>query len=105
MPAGPGPAPRPAARGPTLQHCPGVAVRCPGAGIPSGAEGAASAPVRSITGPGPGPVTTGPARGEISFGVTTDARTATAALNGNAADMVKVINALKAAGVAGTDIQ
>ena len=45
-----------------------------GVGIPSGAQSATSAPVRSITVSGTGSVTTVPDRAEVSFGVTTDAR-------------------------------
>jgi uncharacterized protein YggE len=83
----------------------GAAVAFAGIGVPTGAHGAATAVPRAITVSGTGTVITVPDRAQFTFGVSTDAKTATAALNGNASEMVKVINALKAAGVAGTDIQ
>jgi uncharacterized protein YggE len=41
----------------------------------------------------------------VSFGVSTDAKTASAALRANAAEMTKVIAAVKGEGVAGADIR
>ena len=46
-----------------------------------------------------------PNRAAFSFGVATQARSAAAALNGNSAEMRKMIDALKRAGVAARDIQ
>jgi uncharacterized protein YggE len=83
----------------------GVAVAFAGVGIPSGAHSATSVVTRSITVSGMGTVTTVPDRAQVSFGVSSDAKTATAALNANAAEMAKVIAALKGAGIAAADIQ
>src|SRR5919109_1162406 len=60
---------------------------------------------RTITVTGTGTVSAVPDRAEFSFGVTTEARTATQALAANSADMRKVIDALKGAGVAAANIQ
>ena len=46
-----------------------------------------------------------PDRAQISLGVATDAKTAAAALRGNAAEMAKVIAAIKAQGIPAADIQ
>lgn len=70
------------------------------AGEASGASGA-----RTITVTGSGAALSTPNRAAFSFGVTTQAKTATAALNGNNTEMRKVIDALKKAGVATKDIQ
>jgi uncharacterized protein YggE len=76
-----------------------------GVGLP---EPAQSAPVDSengITVTGTGTVTTVPNRAEFSFGVTSEGRTAAAALAANAAEMRRVIAALRGAGLASEDIQ
>ena len=46
-----------------------------------------------------------PNRAAFSFGVTTQAKSAAAALNGNNSEMRKVIDAIKRAGVAARDVQ
>lgn len=77
-----------------------------GVGLPGRAHSQAGPVVRSsITVSGRGLVRTVPNRAGFSFGVTTQGRTATQALNANAGEMRRVINALKAAGVAAADIQ
>jgi uncharacterized protein YggE len=76
-----------------------------GLGAASAATDRAQAQVKSITVSGSGRVSTVPDRAELSFGVTTQARTASAAMRENAAAMTKVIAALKDAGVAAADIQ
>ena len=60
---------------------------------------------RSIVVSGDGSVTSVPDRAQISFGVSTDARTASAALRGNAAEMAKVIAAIKGQGIAAADMR
>src|SRR3989441_3112655 len=76
-----------------------------GVGRPEGARSASDAEPRAITVNGTGIVTSVPDRADFTFGVSTNARTATAALNANAAEMTKVINALKAQGIPAADIQ
>ncbi len=74
----------------------------------SGAAGESSATgsaVRSITVTGSGAALSVPNRAAFSFGVTTQAKTASAALNGNNNEMRKVIDAIKRAGVAARDVQ
>ena len=73
----------------------------------AGAGGAstASAVQHSIVVTGDGSVATVPDRASVSFGVSSDAKTASAALHANAADMTKVIAALKAQGIAAADIK
>jgi uncharacterized protein YggE len=73
----------------------------------SGGAGAASDAVtqHSIVVTGQGSVSTAPDRAQVSFGVSTDAKTASAAMRGNAADMTKVIAAVKAQGIAAADIR
>jgi uncharacterized protein YggE len=83
----------------TLAALAGLLVAFAGVARPEGATSAAS-PARTITVTGTGTVTTVPDRAEFSFGVTSQARTASAALAANAAEMRKVIAALKDAGVA-----
>jgi uncharacterized protein YggE len=76
------------------------------AGAASG--GSTAAPgggARTITVTGTGIVSAVPNRAQFSFGVTSVAKTATQALAGNAADMQKVIAALKSAGIAAKDLQ
>lgn len=67
------------------------------------APAAAGEPGDGITVQGSGTVSTIPDRAQISFGVETRAATARAALAANAAEMRKVIAAVKAAGA--TDVQ
>jgi uncharacterized protein len=73
----------------------------------AGAGGASSAAVaqHSIVVAGQGSVSTRPDRAQLSFGVSTDARSASAAVRANAAEMTKVIAALKAQGIASADIR
>ena len=73
----------------------------------AGAAGASSdATVQhSIVVTGQGSVSTVPDRAQVSFGVSTDAKTASAALRANAAEMTKVIAAVKGEGVAAADIK
>lgn len=79
--------------------------------VVGGATGAAgeatatAAGARSITAVGSGAALAVPNRATFSFGVTTQARSAAAALSGNNGEMRKVIDALKRAGVAARDIQ
>jgi uncharacterized protein YggE len=72
----------------------------------AGADGAtAAATQHSIVVSGNGSVATVPDRAQLSFGVSSDARTASAALRANAGEMTKVIAALKQQGIAAADIQ
>jgi uncharacterized protein YggE len=73
----------------------------------AGVSGAstATAAQRSIVVSGDGSVTSVPDRAQISFGVSTDARTASAALRGNAAEMTKVIAAIKGQGIPAADVR
>jgi uncharacterized protein len=80
--------------------------------VVGGAAGAAgrtstatAASVRSITASGSGAALSVPNRAAFTFGVTTQAKTASGALNGNNAEMRKVIDAIKKAGVAAKDVQ
>lgn len=66
---------------------------------------AAASSGRSITVTGSGAAFAVPDRVAFSFGVTTQAKTASGALNGNSAEMKKVIAAIKGAGVAAKDVQ
>jgi uncharacterized protein YggE len=71
-----------------------------------GAVGSSAAlPGHSIVVTGSGAVATTPDRAQLSLGVSSDARSASAALRANAADMTKVIAAVKAQGIAAADIQ
>ena len=67
------------------------------------APAAAGEPGDGITVQGTGTVNAAPDRAQLSFGVETRAATAKAALNGNAAEMRRVIAAVKAGGA--TDVQ
>jgi uncharacterized protein YggE len=84
-----------------------VLVALVGVGLPEGASGGSSdaQTSRSITVTGSGSVRTAPDRAQLSFGVVTQARGAADALAANASLMEKVIDAIKAAGVAAADIQ
>ena len=61
--------------------------------------------VRSITVTGSGAAQAVPNRVSFSFGVTSQAKTASAAMSANNAEMARVIAAVKKAGVAAKDIQ
>jgi uncharacterized protein YggE len=70
------------------------------------AGGAASAqPGHSIVVTGQGSVRTTPDRAQLSVGVSTDAKAASAALRANGAETAKVIAAVKAQGIPAADIQ
>jgi uncharacterized protein YggE len=73
----------------------------------AGVSGAstATAAQHSIVVTGDGSVTSVPDRAQISFGVSSDARTASAALRGNATEMAKVIAAIRGQGIAAADIR
>ncbi|HEY7691398.1 MAG TPA: SIMPL domain-containing protein [Gaiellaceae bacterium] len=81
-----------------------VAVLVAGVAGAGGATSAAAAQ-HSIVVSGTGAVTTVPDRAQVSFGVSTDGKTASAALRANAAEMTRVIAALKAQGIAAADIR
>jgi len=66
---------------------------------------ASAASPRTITVNGSGMVETVPTQADFTFGVSALGGTATAALHANAAEMTKVIAALKAHGVTAADIQ
>jgi uncharacterized protein YggE len=66
---------------------------------------AAAASPRAITVNGSGTVSIVPNQADFTFGVSATARTATAALHANAAQMTKVIAALRAKGIASADLQ
>jgi hypothetical protein len=70
-----------------------------------GAVGASDQRGRSITVTGQGSVRTVPDRAQLSLGVSTDAKTAAGALRQNAADISKVIAAVKGQGIPAADIQ
>lgn len=76
-----------------------------GAAGSAGQTVATTSPGRTITVTGSGAAVATPNRVAFSFGVTTQAKTASAALNGNSAEMRKVIAAIKGAGVAAKDVQ
>ena len=73
----------------------------PASGLPLAAPSSA----RTITVTGSGAALAVPDRVAFSFGVTTQAKTASGALNANSAEMRKVIAAIKGAGVAARDLQ
>jgi uncharacterized protein len=74
-----------------------------GAGGAVGSSAATAA--HSIVVTGQGSVRTVPDRAQISLGVSSDAKTASAALRANGAEMAKVIAAVKAQGIPAADIQ
>jgi uncharacterized protein YggE len=80
-----------------------LAVLVAGATRAGGASSAA--PQHSIVVAGEGSVVARPDRAQLSFGVSSDARTASAALRASAAEMTKVIAALKAQGIASADLK
>jgi uncharacterized protein YggE len=72
----------------------------------AGAVGSTAAVTQhSIVVTGNGAVETVPDRAQLSFGVVSDAKTASAALRANAAEATKVIAAIKAQGIAAADIR
>jgi uncharacterized protein YggE len=74
----------------------------------AGAAGSSPSAVgtqHSIVVAGQGSVSTRPDRGQLSFGVSSDAKSASAALRANAAEMTRVIAAVKAQGIAAADIR
>jgi hypothetical protein len=82
-----------------------TAVVVGGAAGAAGEASATGASPRTITANGSGAAASVPNRAAFSFGATTQAKTASAALNGNNAEMRKVIDAIKRAGVAARDVQ
>jgi uncharacterized protein len=71
-----------------------------------GAGGTPAAPAQhSIVVTGNGAVATVPDRAQLSFGVSSNAKTASAALRATAAEMTRVVAVLKALGIAAVDIQ
>jgi len=72
----------------------------------AGSESTATAASQhTIVVAGHGTITAVPNRAQVSFGVSTSAKTASAALRANAVEMTKVIAALKAQGIAPADIR
>ena len=71
----------------------------------AGTSQAAAAGARTITVSGTGIVTTVPNQAQFSFGASTTAPTARAALTGNAARMTRLVAALKGAGIDEKDVQ
>jgi uncharacterized protein YggE len=77
-----------------------------GVGLPLLASAVGTADgARTVTVNGSGSISSVPDTATISFGVTTQAKTAVGAFSANSADIAKVIAALKAAGVAAKDLQ
>ena len=70
-----------------------------------GAVGASTPAPHAIVVIGQGSVLTVPDKAQLSLGVSSDAKTASGALRANAADMTKVIAAIKAQGIPPADIQ
>jgi uncharacterized protein YggE len=72
----------------------------------SSAGGVSSAAAQhSIVVTGQGSVITVPNRAQVSFGVSSNAKTASAALRANAAEMTKVISTVKSQGIPAADIR
>jgi uncharacterized protein YggE len=82
-----------------------AAVLLLGAAGAAGGSSAAASPQHSIVVSGNGTVSATPDRAQASFGVSTAAKTASAALRGNSAEMTKVIAAIKGQGIAAADIR
>lgn len=76
-----------------------------GIGVPEQAQSQSAPESNTVTVTGAGSVTTVPDRALFSFGVQSEGRTAAQALAANAAEMRRVITALREAGVAQADIQ
>ncbi len=83
----------------------GVVVAALLAGTAGAGGTSAAATQHAIVVTGNGSVATVPDRAQLSFGVSSDARTASAALRANAAEMTKVIAAVKGQGIAAADIR
>ena len=73
--------------------------------LPAAAAAPSTQPEQGITVSGIGTVRVAPDVAALSFGVQSEAQTASAALRANAAEMRRVIAALKAAGVAAADLR
>jgi uncharacterized protein YggE len=80
-----------------------LAVLVAGATRAGGASSAA--PQHSIVVAGQGSIVARPDRAQLTFGVSSEARSASAALRANAAEMTKVIAALKTQGIAAADLR
>jgi len=80
-----------------------LAVLVAGATRAGGAPSAA--PQHSIVVAGQGSVTARPDRAQLSFGVSTDAKSASPAMRANAGEMTKVIASLKGQGIASADLR
>jgi uncharacterized protein YggE len=76
-----------------------------GIGRPEAAGGASDTPQEGITVTGTGQVSSVPNEAEFSLGVSTTGTTARSALASNSEQMQRVIDALRAAGVARADIK
>src|SRR5262245_63487220 len=74
-----------------------------GAGGAVGSSAAVAGHTIVVT--GQGSVRTVPDRAQVSLGVSTDGKTASAALRANSAEIAKVIAAVKAQGIPSADIQ
>jgi len=83
----------------------GAIVAFAGVGVPGGASGRSASGDRSITVSGEGSVRVVPDQASFTFGVATKGTTAVQALQSNAAAMRKLVDALKAAGIASADLQ
>ncbi len=83
-----------------------VAVALAGVGLPERARGQeADGGQRSISATGSGTVNAVPDRAQFSFGVQSQARTASAAIQAADAALQRIVGALRQAGVAAADIQ
>ena len=76
-----------------------------GAARAGGESTATAATQHAIVVAGHGSISAVPNRAQVSFGVSTSAKTASAALRANAVEMTKVIAALKGQGIAPADIR
>jgi len=76
-----------------------------GAARAGGEPTATAATQHAIVVAGHGSISAVPNRAQVSFGVSTSAKTASAALRANAVEMTKVIAALKGQGIASADIR
>jgi len=74
-------------------------------GVTAAGGAPSAAPQHSIVVAGQGSIAARPDRAQLSFGVSSDAKTASAALRTNAAEMTKVIAALKSQGIAAADLR
>lgn len=83
----------------------GIAAALSGIGRPADARSETGTTARTVTVNGSGSVEATPDRAQFSFGVTTQAATASGALDANAVLARRVIAALKGAGMAAADVQ